>query len=131
MKKHVAICVVAAIFGGLALFAALSLTASAQTETIVHDFQSTNKHDGILPMGSLVSDPKGALYGVANQGGANGFGCVYKLTPQSGSWKQSILYSFGYSGEGEHRFRKEAERRSAAKVNSSRNESDAGKVIVE
>ena len=28
----------------------------------------------------------------------------------------------GYSGEGEHRFRKEAERRSGAKVNSSRSE---------
>jgi hypothetical protein len=28
----------------------------------------------------------------------------------------------GYSGEGEHRFRREAERRSGAKVNSSRSE---------
>jgi NAD(P)-dependent dehydrogenase (short-subunit alcohol dehydrogenase family) len=31
-------------------------------------------------------------------------------------------YAAGYSGEGEHRFRKEAERRSGAKVNSSRSE---------
>ena len=29
---------------------------------------------------------------------------------------------FGYSGEGERRFRREAERRSGAKVNSSRSE---------
>ena len=34
----------------------------------------------------------------------------------------SAISVYGYSGEGEHRFRKEAERRSGAKVNSSRSE---------
>jgi len=35
---------------------------------------------------------------------------------------QTLRSRIGYSGEGEHRFRKEAERRSGAKVNSSRSE---------
>jgi hypothetical protein len=33
-----------------------------------------------------------------------------------------LMATSGYSGEGEHRFRKEAERHSGAKVNSSRSE---------
>jgi hypothetical protein len=37
----------------------------------------------------------------------------------------------GYAGEGEHRFRREAERRSGAKVNSSRSEATLAMVIVE
>jgi hypothetical protein len=37
----------------------------------------------------------------------------------------------GYSGGGEHRFRRQAERHSGVKVNSRRRRSDAGMVIVE
>jgi hypothetical protein len=33
-----------------------------------------------------------------------------------------VVDALGYSGEGEHRFRREAERRSGAKANSSRSE---------
>ena len=35
---------------------------------------------------------------------------------------QVLFPLFGYSGEGEHRFRREGERHSGAKVNSSRSE---------
>ena len=36
--------------------------------------------------------------------------------------RSELLCDVGYSGEGEHRFRREAERHSGAKVNSSRSE---------
>jgi len=38
------------------------------------------------------------------------------------AWTPITVRQCGYSGEGEHRFRREAERRSGAKVNSSRSE---------
>jgi uncharacterized repeat protein (TIGR03803 family) len=43
----------------------------------------------------LIFDQSGNLYGTTVQGGANGLGTVFKLTPSSdGSWTESVLYSF-------------------------------------
>jgi uncharacterized repeat protein (TIGR03803 family) len=72
-------------------------SASAQTETVIHTFQSSNKHDGIEPFSGVIADSKGALYGTTGQGGAYGHGAVYKLSPPAvagGAWKEAILYSF-------------------------------------
>ena len=52
--------------------------------------------------------------------GHRGLGCSLLVSKESG--RRSPHMRDGYSGEGEHRFRKEAERRSGAKVNSSRSE---------
>jgi uncharacterized repeat protein (TIGR03803 family) len=50
--------------------------------------------DGRLQSG-LIFDQSGNLYGTTVLGGANGFGTVFKLTPNSdGSWTESVLYSF-------------------------------------
>ena len=46
------------------------------------------------PLGSLVMDSVGALYGVTYGDGANGTGSVFKLTPQNGSWTYTLLFSF-------------------------------------
>src|SRR5271155_3159920 len=82
----------------LAAFALASATsAAAQTETVIHSFQSSSKFDGMDPLSGLVADNAGALYGTASGGGKYGEGAVYKLAPPStegGAWKQSILYSF-------------------------------------
>jgi uncharacterized repeat protein (TIGR03803 family) len=72
-------------------------SASAQTETVIHTFQSSNKHDGIEPFSGVIADSNGALYGTTEGGGAYNYGAVYKLTPPSvagGSWKEAIIYSF-------------------------------------
>jgi uncharacterized repeat protein (TIGR03803 family) len=37
--------------------------------------------DGRRPLGALLADKKGALYGMTFEGGANGYGAVFKLTP--------------------------------------------------
>lgn len=76
--------------------------ASAQTESVIHAFQSSSKHDGVGPYG-VVADSNGALYGVTYGGGKYGQGTVYKLSPpaiQGGTWKQSLLYTFTGGADG-------------------------------
>jgi uncharacterized repeat protein (TIGR03803 family) len=51
----------------------------AGAETILHNFGATG--DGAFPWGGLVFDKSGNLYGTTLDGGANGFGTVFKVTP--------------------------------------------------
>jgi len=47
------------------------------------------------PEGKLVMDAAGNLYGTTANGGANGYGVVYKLVHNAdGTWKATILHSF-------------------------------------
>jgi len=64
------------------------------TERILYSFGSA-PDDIVTPNFSLLPSPQG-LFAV-DQGGANGTGAVYQLTPSAGgkSWTQNILYSFG------------------------------------
>lgn len=52
--------------------------------------------DGELPIGTLVADTSGNLYGVAAYGGlSKGAGMVFELRPaSSGKWSYKILYKF-------------------------------------
>jgi len=62
--------------------------------------------DGHLPIGGLVFDKAGHLYGTTAEGGRGcsptGCGTVFKLTPHSGgSWTKSVLHYFsGSDGAG-------------------------------
>lgn len=64
-------------------------------ETVLHTF--SDYPDGVSPLGGLVLDKKGNLYGATLQGGSGicqgyiGCGTVFKLAP---SGEKSILYSF-------------------------------------
>jgi hypothetical protein len=52
--------------------------------------------DGLSPIGGVVLDSAGAVYGTATFGGS-GNGIIYKLTPQGGDgepWKETILHTF-------------------------------------
>jgi uncharacterized repeat protein (TIGR03803 family) len=72
---------------------------STWTETILHSFQSTT--DGSYPYAGLVADASGNLYGAATDGGANGGGTTFELTPSAGSWNFNVLTSqpgWGISG---------------------------------
>jgi uncharacterized repeat protein (TIGR03803 family) len=61
---------------------------------VLHTF--TGGQDGARgSLGSLLLDGEGNLYGIAELGGDNGAGVVYRLTRRhDGSWKQRTLYSF-------------------------------------
>jgi uncharacterized repeat protein (TIGR03803 family) len=69
---------------------------TAWGETSIYDFKSTGL-DAIGPLVGVVADKSGVLFGCAN-GGHNGNGAVYTLTPPSkrgGLWSEQLLYSFG------------------------------------
>jgi len=62
------------------------------TEIVLHSFSGD---DGWQVVGGLVFDTNGNLYGTTTQGGAYGYGIVFKLSPNSdGSWTESVLHSF-------------------------------------
>lgn len=72
------------------------------TANVLYSFGSSGV-DGIIPIGSLVRDAKGNLYGTTNSGGADGYGTVYELSPSgSGGYTETILYNFtgGQDGGG-------------------------------
>lgn len=51
-----------------------------------------NALDGANPVAGLILGPDGALYGTTSGSGSNGFGTVFRLTPQG---TLTILHSFG------------------------------------
>jgi uncharacterized repeat protein (TIGR03803 family) len=72
---------------------------AAWTETILHNFQ--NASDGGTPYAGLIADAAGNMYGAATDGGVNGGGSIFELTPSGGSWNFSAIGSepgYGISG---------------------------------
>ena len=69
------------------------------TESLLHRFSDT-QGDGAVPAAGVIFDEAGNLYGTTSLGGAHGIcntigcGVVYELSPQSGAWRESILYAF-------------------------------------
>jgi uncharacterized repeat protein (TIGR03803 family) len=61
---------------------------------IVYNFRGGN--DGNRPTGNLVFDGQGNIYGVTVDGGSPTCQCgtVFKLSPASGGWKESVIYRF-------------------------------------
>jgi uncharacterized repeat protein (TIGR03803 family) len=50
--------------------------------------------DFVGPWASLVMDAQGSLYGTTNEGGAFGYGTVFKLTPGATGWSYVPLHDF-------------------------------------
>jgi uncharacterized repeat protein (TIGR03803 family) len=71
-----------------------TLTPAGQ-ETVLYTF--TGGTDGSTPDAGLVFDSEGNLYGTTYQGGASGYGVVFKLDP---SGKYSVLYNFTGQADG-------------------------------
>ena len=67
-------------------------------EKVLHSFGG--RADGSGPNGGLVEDASGALYGTTFWGGASGQGTVFKLTPSHHEYAESVLHSFGGTGDG-------------------------------
>jgi uncharacterized repeat protein (TIGR03803 family) len=91
-------------FGGGTVFE-LTLQSDGWRVKTLYNFHSTH---GTRPVGNLIFDKSGNLYGVTLLGGAfdclNGIGCgtVYELSPQpDGNWKETVLHKFsGYPNDG-------------------------------
>lgn len=86
----------------------LTPAGSGWTENVLYAF--TNGSDGALPLGNLILDRAGNLYGTAVTGGVWGgyYGCgpgwacgtVFELTPSASGWTLQILYSFQAGSDG-------------------------------
>ncbi|HUI83053.1 MAG TPA: choice-of-anchor tandem repeat GloVer-containing protein [Candidatus Binatia bacterium] len=50
--------------------------------------------DGAAPYNGVIFDSVGNLYGTTTQGGQNGLGTVFELSPSGGGWTERVLYSF-------------------------------------
>jgi uncharacterized repeat protein (TIGR03803 family) len=73
----------------------LSPSGGGWNITILHSFTNGTMTDGRHPLGGMIFDTQGNLYGTLNAGGTRDFGAVYELTPSNGIWTESILYYFG------------------------------------
>jgi len=88
----------------LLILLGVSVPARSQTETVLYSFGSTPT-DGYYPMGGLVVDSSGNLFGTTAEGSdtlcdlAEVYGCgiVYELVKSSNGYSEKVLYSFGSS----------------------------------
>jgi uncharacterized repeat protein (TIGR03803 family) len=74
------------------------------TSKPLHAF-SGREADGSSPNAALIFDTAGNLYGTTSFGGEDGVGTVFELSPTtSGTWSETVLYSFGAgtSGDGQN-----------------------------
>jgi uncharacterized repeat protein (TIGR03803 family) len=62
------------------------------TESVLHSF--TGGANGYSPAARLAFDATGSLYGTTPYGGADNYGVVFKLTPTSGGWSETVLHTF-------------------------------------
>jgi len=80
-------------------------TQNGATETVLYEFMGRNNGDGANPIGDLIFDQSGNLYGVTQYGGSLsaacneelGCGTVFELSPplQLGeAWTETVLYRF-------------------------------------
>jgi len=76
----------------------LSPAMGGWTYNVVYSFTGCT---GCGPLGKLVMDAAGNLYGTTNADGANGKGSVFELTPEGGgTWTYTSLHDFTGGGDG-------------------------------
>src|SRR5450755_1130869 len=94
------------VLGLLVLVSSVNTFASGPVEKVIHKF--TGSPDGTTPLGALVPDQAGNLYGTAPEGGfcrvsTHGCGVVFELSPPAilgGDWTETILYTFTGGSDG-------------------------------
>jgi uncharacterized repeat protein (TIGR03803 family) len=68
---------------------------AAGMETVLYAFSGGAA--GANPMGNLVRDAAGNLYGITNIGGTANRGTIFKIDPTG---KETVLHNFGFPGDG-------------------------------
>jgi uncharacterized repeat protein (TIGR03803 family) len=83
------------------VFKLIPTAGGSWKETILINFDGGN---GQVPRSGLISDAAGNLYGTTRWGGDGASdGTVYELTPSTGgSWKGSVLHTFGSGTDGQN-----------------------------
>src|ERR1700722_5190466 len=88
------------ISSGAFIGVAVLCPVQAQTYTVLYSFAGGN--DGSSPLGPLLLDASGSLFGTTRNGGGSGckpFGCgtVFKLAPDG---TETVLHAFNKNGNG-------------------------------
>lgn len=84
-----------------ALFCTGRAVAQAQYQVLYNFCSVASCVDGTGPVGSLVADKAGNLYGATGAGGAHQGGTVFALKKAHGVWHETVLHDFaGGSGDG-------------------------------
>ena len=78
--------------GSGTVFELIYVVGVGWTEHVLYSFQ--NASDGQWPQGGLIFDASGNLYGATADGGSNGGGTVFELSPSGDTWTFKLLYSF-------------------------------------
>jgi uncharacterized repeat protein (TIGR03803 family) len=86
-------------FAGCGTVFKLTPKKSGYTKTTIYSFGPGT--DASTPLGTLVLDDKGAVYGVTQSGGTYGDGAVYKLTPDKSGYSETVIYSFRNGDDGD------------------------------
>jgi uncharacterized repeat protein (TIGR03803 family) len=80
-------------FGNGVVYELSPASGGSWTYTILHTF--ANGTDGGEPLGGLVFDSAGNLYGVTAVGNPSDGGTVFELSPSSGgAWTETIIHNF-------------------------------------
>jgi len=89
-------------FGHGAVYKLSPGTGGAWTETLLYSF--TGGSDGSLPTAGVIFDASGNLYGTTGDGGSDGQGVVFKLSPGAGgAWTETVLHNFiSQTADGTH-----------------------------
>jgi uncharacterized repeat protein (TIGR03803 family) len=73
--------------------------SGAWTYQVLYSFQFGA--DGSSPIGPLIIDASGNLYGMTELGGDSVYGTIFELSPDgSGGWTEQVLYSFSDGTDG-------------------------------
>jgi hypothetical protein len=82
------------IYSGGTVFLLRAGTNGHWSEVILHNFGHGN--DGAAPLDGPTLGSSGDLYGTTESGAQGGvYGTVFRLTPDSNSWKETLLHRFG------------------------------------
>jgi uncharacterized repeat protein (TIGR03803 family) len=76
----------------------LSPSGSGWELTVLYTWSFSNNADG--PVGNLVMDSRGNLYGTTMSLGTHGYGNIFKLSRNGNSWTYTDLYDFQDNGDG-------------------------------
>jgi uncharacterized repeat protein (TIGR03803 family) len=80
-------------FGGSSGFGTVFRVTPSGTETVLYSFAGGS--DGEHPYAGVIQGSDGNFYGTTYQGGASGYGTVFKITP---SGTETVLHSFAGGG---------------------------------